>query len=148
MNKLKTALKLAMVLATLSAGVAHAQVNLRDYGFDNSVIKAATCVAQRSPSELSNATAHTYWSPMTMVGGHCTNLRQSVPAEVLAKVRFRFVSELSTCTGHKYTDDGGFWVCQVADATAVIAASGVRDPLTGRSLLDKFNDGAHACAEK
>ena len=134
----------AMALCGLALTPAHAYVDLGPYGLKREEAMAV-CVSQRMSSSVSNAVAHLYWSPATSIQGRCQVPAQIMNSTDIGNARTAFLSAISSCTGSRVTDDDGPWVRRVADATAIIAASGVRDSITGESLLDRFNAGSNTC---
>lgn len=123
---------------------AHAGVDLAQYGL-KLVEPTAVCVSQRMSSAASNDVAHLYWTPVTQLNGRCSSTAKLLNALDISNARSSFLSALSSCVGYQVTSDTDIGVRMVADAVSVIAADGVRDSLTGQSLLEKFNIGANTC---
>lgn len=134
----------AALTATVICSSASAFVDLGPYGL-KSVEDTAVCVSQRMSAAASNDVAHMYWSPTTKINGNCVVPARTMNAVDINNARSTFLTGLSSCVGHQVTNDSDVWVRRVADATAIIAASGVRDNLSGETLLDRFNAGSNTC---
>lgn len=132
------------------AGGVHAQAQfepLARFGLQD-VEKVANCVAGRVPSHLSAEFAETYWGPPMLKGRHCVISKTQVPARTIETVRPVLFDGLEVCTGRRYTSDGDPWVARVAYGAATIAAKGVHNWETGRTLLQTYVKATIECQPK
>lgn len=140
--------RLATAIAGLLLACSSSQVfavDLSKYGIRDDIARMAQCVVTKLPSSASSNVAHMYWHPVTVFNGKCTRLKEALPAGDQHVARTSFLSSLSSCTGSPVKSDTSDWVLQVGDATAILAASGIRNSITGVALLEQLNAGAHRC---
>ena len=136
--------KTCLLALALSPLFAFAHVELSDYGL-RAIEPTAICVSQRISASASSIVANNYYSPTTQIGGTCQSPFRVLSTFDASSARDAFLSALSDCVGHRVTSDGDLLTRRIADGVAIIAADGLRDNMTGESLLDKFNKGTNIC---
>lgn len=140
-------LAITAAISAISHTPARAEVNLTDYGL-KSVEADAFCVTQRITSAAGNRIANMYWSPAVFVERRCAPPRDGMEPGERTTSRNLFLAALSSCKNANITNDGDIWVRRVADAVSILIADGIRDPLSGASLLDRFNRESEECSPR
>lgn len=136
---------ISMSVALFTAAPATAMgVSLESFGLQD-VERVANCVANRVPSFLASDLTVTYWQHPIRDGSQCASSSSRVDAATRARARSAFLTEYSFCTGVRNPSDGTPMVQRVAYATAIIAAHGVYDAITGERLVDNYIRRTQEC---
>lgn len=121
--------------------------NLSRFGLQD-VAEVANCVAKQVPSSLSTDFVQTYWGPPILQGSSCVSPGSVVAASTQALVRPVFLKAISYCAKRSINNDGDPWVRRVAYGTATIAAKGVQNWSSGKTLLQQYVTATVACQPK
>lgn len=143
----KLVLAAAASLVAIPASAQAQFETLERFGLQD-VAEAANCVSHHIPTDRSVDFVQTYWGPAIKQGNSCGSSQSATPASTQNAVRPIFLEGLSICLKRRYTSDNDPWVRRIAYGTATIAAKGVQNWSSGKTLLQQYVSATVACQPK
>lgn len=144
LKKLFTVKTASFVLAAMGACSANA-LDFAYYGVRPEIAEVAICVSDHMASGNSGYTARQYYGVVTYFQNRCQDPRDTLEPNEIDRTRQYFLKAVSECTNRRITNDSDVWVRQVSRVTALVAASGVIDNMTGKTWLQVFDEGLVPC---